>query len=381
MSLLRGIVIGCFILFSAGIACGQQSGVLIGLLLQKPQSEEAQSFDEIKEPEYQTIWVAPNTAGKLAVLATIPDVIVPMKDGFWHVGVKEVCEFSHEMVDQDGGNESIRQVVWREPIRTPGTVQVSKPCTEHDPSDYAPPYGRSEDEKNKISQCGYELREIEYVSPALLSVRKYEGQSEACEARGGRYTVDFSVIGYESDESLKVSQVLGDEARTAYLKALPKEGQGDGGESCGGEPSDQDTGWRIDRHGGRWAMFAHQDLGYFGCNVDAFVPFRLPSNVTGDNSPVPDWKQLKSAKDLRDAYLSPLKDLLIVMTGTELRFHEYAEGIPGKLLLTLPAHPIVMLQWSTGKHVQDWTQQLTGIVAHPLPEATVQVVQAGSPSN
>src|ERR1700720_3829229 len=55
-------------------------------------------------------------------------------------------------------------------------------------------------------------------------------QSESCEPRGGRYSVEFSVLGYESDEALTVSQVLGDEARAVYLKALPKQGQGEGGE-------------------------------------------------------------------------------------------------------------------------------------------------------
>lgn len=378
MRLMRGLVLACFVLFSAKLVWGQQSGVLIGFLAEKAQSEEAQSFDQVKEPKYQTVWVAPDVSGNLAVLATIPDVIVPMRDGFWHVGVKQVCEFSHDM---DGGNESIRQVVWRAPVWMRGTVQASQLCSEHDPSDYAPPYGRSEQDKNKISQCGYELMEIEYVSPALLSVRKDTGQSEDCEPRGGRYNVDFSVIGYESDESLNVAQVLGDEARTAYLRALPKEAQGDDGGSCG-EPTDQDSGWRIDRHGGHWAVFAHQDLGYFGCSVDAFVPFRLQSNVTGDNSPAPDWKRLKaSVRDFRDAFVSPTKDLLMVMTGTELRFHEYAEGMPGKLLLTLPANPIVMVQWSTGTHVRDWTRQLRAIGAHPLPEAQVRVTPAKAASN
>jgi len=57
-------------------------------------------------------------------------------------------------------------------------------------------------------------------------------------------------------------------------------------------------------------------------------------------------------KDSRDAYVPPAKDSPIVMTGTELRFREFAKGMPGKLQFTLPAHPIVMLQWSTGKHVQ-----------------------------
>jgi len=33
-------------------------------------------------------------------------------------------------------------------------------------------------------------------------------------------------------------------------------------------------------------------------------------------------------KDFRDAYVSPAKDLPIVMTGTELWFCEFVEGMP-----------------------------------------------------
>lgn len=369
---IRLVVFAC--LLAVPMARGQQSGVLIGMLAEPGKSQDAQTFEEIKPPVYQTVWVAPDESGKLAVLATIPDVIVPRKDGFWHVGVKQVCDFSPDIGGQGGGNEFMRQEVWSAPVGKPGTVLVGQVCTPHDPSDYAPPYGRSEEDMHKLSQCGYELREFEYVSPVLLSVRKYQGQSEECEARGGRYTVDFSVVNYESDQALKVGEVLGNEAREAYFKALPKQGQGDAGGDCG-EPNDRDDGWRIDRHGGRWTLFAHQDLGYFGCNVDAYVPFRLPSSVTGDNAPDPQWKQLKaSVKDFRDAYVSPAKDLLMVMTGTELRFCEYVNGLPGKVLLTLPARPILMLQWSTGKHVGDWTKQMKEIEAHPLADAQVQVV-------
>jgi hypothetical protein len=43
------------------------------------------------------------------------------------------------------------------------------------------------------------------------------------------------------------------------------------------------------------------------------------------------------------------------------------------LLLTLPAHPIVMMQWSTGTHVEDWTSQLDKIAKQRLPEAVIHV--------
>jgi len=359
-------------------AWGRQSGVLVGFLAEPGGTVSAQSFDDVKEPKYQTVWIAPDATGKLAVLATMPDLIVPRKDGFWHVGLKQVCEFTHNVSDVDGGSESILQALWRAPIAKPGIVSVRRPCAAHEPGDYAPPYPRSEQDKNKISQCGLGLMDIEYVSPVVLSIRKDSGQSGECEERGGRFTATLSVIGYDSDEKLTVSHLLGPEAQQAYVKALPKHAQNDEGRDCG-DPTTADDEWRIGRNAGRWSAFAHQDLGFFNCSVDALMRFRLPSSVTGDNSPQADWKVLQAkVKDLQDTYVSPAKDLLIVMTGTELRFHEYAEGEPGKLLLTLPAQPIVMVQWSTGTHVQGWTNQLQEISKHPLPEPEVRVVPAAN---
>lgn len=57
--------------------------------------------------------------------------------------------------------------------------------------------------------------------------------------------------------------------------------------------------------------------------------------------------------------------------------HEFVAGrgrAAGKVLLTMPVKPIVMVQWSTGTHVEDWSKQLSGIAAKPLPEVKVKVV-------
>ena len=368
-------MIAILALAGPGAARGQ-SGVLIGFLDSPAQSESAQTFEELKEPTYQTLWVAPDKAGKLAIVAAIPELIVPRKDGFWHVGVKQVCEFSKNPMDRDGGNESVTQTVWKARIADAGTVSAKETCKPHDPGDYAPPFGRSEADQNKISQCGFELTEIEYASPAILSIRNYSGQSEDCEPRGGRYAVDFSVVGYDSEEQLTVENLLGPEAHQAYIKALPEQGQGDAGDDCG-EPSQSDSGWRVGWLGGRWGFYAHQNLGYFGCMVDAPVKFRLPASITGDVAAQPDWKQLKARiPDMEYAFLSPAKDLLVVVTKAEVSFCEAAEGAPGKVLLSLPLKPIVMLQWSTGTHVEAWSKQLAALAAHPLPQPQVRLVAA-----
>jgi hypothetical protein len=298
----------------------------------------------------------------LKVLASLPELIVPRRDGFWHVGVKQVCEFEE-------GNENLRHLVWAAPVTKAGVVEQSQPCTAHKPEDYASPYNRSEQDKDKISQCGFELVNLLFVSPEVISMSTFTGQSESCEVRGGHYNVDFKVRNFDSDEGLSFGQLLGPKAHDAYFRALPKMGQGDAGEDCVESDKNRDTGWRIAHAAGRWRPYLHQDLGYFGCAVDARVSFPLGALLTGDGSAVLDFKALRSRIDgMTDAYLSPNGDLLIAALPSETRFYELHGGVPGKLLLKLPGSGIVMAQWATGAHVQDWTTQLQKLAQQHLPD-------------
>lgn len=115
----------------------------------------------------------------------------------------------------------------------------------------------------------------------------------------------------------------------------------------------------------------------FGCAVDAPVSFALPASLTGDAATNFDWKlqsKLWQSKvgDLTDVYISPTKDLAIVSSASEIRIFELRAGMPGPLLLTLPAGQIVMAQWATGRHVQDWTANIEQLAHQPLPATVVR---------
>jgi hypothetical protein len=56
-----------------------------------------------------------------------------------------------------------------------------------------------------------------------------------------------------------------------------------------------------------------------------------------------------------------------------LKFYELRGGVPGNLVLRLPTKPIVMVQWATGTHIQDWTAQIGKITQQHLPEPVVRV--------
>jgi hypothetical protein len=367
-TVIRGMLVVLAWTVCATMARGQQSGVLIGVV--EARAEEAQEFESIHAPKYRTLWVATDANGKLGLLATIEELVVPRRDGFWHVGVKQVCEFNE---DEDGGNERLSQRIWAAPVGKAGQVEVQQPCRRHKPADYAPPYGRAAGEK-KISQCGYLLTDIEFVSPELISEREYEGQSEDCEARGGRYSVFHHVQRYDSNEPVGFGQLLGPQAGAAYVKAMPEKAKDDNDQECGEPFSGKDMEWRVGRSAGRWAAYMSQNVGYFGCSVDALIRFRIPNALTGESFVLSDWTAFyKIEKDLQDGHISPAGDLAVIVTKTEMKFYEVREKAPGKLLLTLPGSAIVMVQWATGGHVEDWTGQMKKIASEKLPGVVLKV--------
>lgn len=351
-----------------------QSGVLLGMEASSTTQGggDTEDFASIHAAGYQTVWIAPDIDGQLKVLASIPELIVPRRDGFWHVGVVQVCEFTNG----EFPNERIGQVVWSAPVTVGAMVEQSPACTPHKPEDYAPPYMRSDADMHKISQCGFDLVNVQYVSPEIISASDYSSQSEACEPRGGRYSLTSNVRSFESDQSLSFGQLLGPAAGNAYFKAVPKRAKDDTDQDsdCGEPDTKHDVAWEVTHQRGRWHASVNQSLGNFGCSARGPINFPLPASLTGDRVPTFDWKALQSKiEGLKDVFISPTATLLIAVTDSELKFYEFSSGSPGKLLLRLPAKPIVMAQWATGSHVRDWTSQISKLAAQPLPEPVVKV--------
>ncbi len=349
-----------------GTISAQRSGVLLGVTdAITDQSGDYDDFSTIHPPSYRTLWIARDANGELKILATLPELIVPRRDGFWHVGISQRCAIDDS--NKDFPIESLTQDVWAAPVGKTSPIGESGPCPLHKPEDYAPLYGRSEEDKGKLAQCGFALASIHYLSPEIMGMSMEEGGSEACEAgRGGRITKKYSVRHFDY-QAIGFGQ-LGPAARDAYFKALPKQGTNSFGTACGDTSNDEDMGWRVEHKSGSWRPYAHQSLGFFECAADAPIHFQLPAAVTGDVMTPLDWKVIRSRiGDISDAFASPDGDMLIAITKSEMRFFEARKGVPGKLLLTLPAGEMVMVQWATGTHVQDWTTELGKLPKQPLP--------------
>ena len=331
----------------SGPALAQRHAVLLGVLDSVASTDDGVSdFDAVHAPQYRTVWIVADTAGTLTVRASVPELVVPRADGWWHVGVTQVCE-----IDRDGNVENKRQVVWALPATRAATVADSASCPA---------------QQDSIKPCGVMTVEVEYVSPQLISTSRFTGQTEDCEPRGGRYAIDYAVRTFESDSDLGFGELLGPRARAAYERAVPKKGQSDAGNDIGcGEPDPMtQTGWRI-AHALHWYPYVHQDLGYFGCAVDSLIDMRLPARYTGEsNAPaVVGWKHWQPRiPGIVDAFVAPRSDMLIAIMPHKLEFFALLhDGALGKPLLELPAERVVMAQWAEGAQIARWSTELAAL--------------------
>ncbi len=97
----------------------------------------------------------------------------------------------------------------------------------------------------------------------------------------------FKVRRFDTDQAIRLAELIGSSAKGTYAKELPKQGQSDDGLECGEADPADDQGWRIAHHKGRSHPYFHQTLGSFGCAVDAMLSMALPRSLTGDPSSAP----------------------------------------------------------------------------------------------
>jgi hypothetical protein len=71
-----------------------------------------------------------------------------VKAGFWHVGVKQTCNFSDS-------NQSLAQVVWVARVTKTAEGVQNQPCTPPRPEDDRGPNFGTETDPDKIFQCGF----------------------------------------------------------------------------------------------------------------------------------------------------------------------------------------------------------------------------------
>jgi hypothetical protein len=362
--LQTGILMFAVALAIVPLPARAQSGVLIGMATHPaPDGGERE-----KAPAFRTVWIA-HDAARARRLTTIPALVVPRRDGFWRLGLTNVCEGS-----EDAKNQSDRDIVWVVPIGATPVLTQRSPCgpVVKPPAPMAPWEMR---EKGFVTHCGYEHLAITFVSPDFVAVSRVAGQSEECEPRGYRSYASATVRRLDSlDTPIEYASVAGAWARPSVRRqAEPDPGCRDLDFSdLPGELSD----WLIERRAGRWRALTFFQPGLADCMYTNEIQQPLPLAATGHDTLVMPWTSIVAAvPQATDAFSSPAADMLVVVAQGELQVFEVRRRSLGRKLVTVPSGQVVMIQWALGRNVARWTTALSQIAANPLREP---VTQSGS---
>jgi hypothetical protein len=352
---------------------------------------------------YETLWIVRDRSGA-HIAATLPDIIVPRKTGFWHIGIQHTCQFSppSKSEEADHGNISTADLAYAVPVEKPATLELDYPLCDSATAkrvlddSYDPKISGSGVGSDAPGECGWWNFWFESVLPDLISVGSYTGQSESCEARGGHTTTQFWVQSPDSPIStyheptveVLFDQLFGPAGHRAWVKAVSTNGaEGDCAEDSAGVIPQ--TGWSLKHAWGEWYTSAFVQTSNF-CSVSGDPKLVVPRSLT-HSAPLPvPWSALqKQLPNLADAYVSPDGSVLLAFQSKRdadqhfvqilsVALYDFSGGKVGTKLLDLPLSDLVMVQWATGRFVQSWTDSLTALQSHGLPALIFKVRDSGN---
>ncbi len=217
------------------------------------------------------------------------------------------------------------------------------------------------------------VRVIEYLGNDYVAVEKETGQ--------GNQLQMLPVDKLSSTEEIKVSDLLGDEGRNAYLSARRRAAAALSDKmvtSIDGDESGENFG--LMRKNGHWFLVGrinYQSGGTFQ-QSDFDLKIIPPANLIFYDTLVLSWHHIKDrVPDAVDAFTSPNKDIALIKTKNKLIIYP----IGGEQLAETPlaeldlpeGTSVVMAEWGIGSYVESWEKSFLSYGAQALTGASVRI--------
>lgn len=283
-----------------------RSGLLLGL---RSKDSYNGGYD------YRTLWIS-SSYGKVMPIMERKNLFVPRKNGFWEIGVNKKY-----------GQYGERDVVWGAPIikSKPGSYK-NKPV---------------------IRYMGNVNSQIMFLGTDFISLDNKEPKVKyfsvlPLDNLNGKGLAFSKVVKGDSNDMVKQSAEI-------YLGKINK-------------PKDSvnfdnlSTNWAIQRRSGRWILRGRIRYGDF----DIIYPI---SNklLTSYDDLYPSFNLIKKkVPEAKDAYTSPNRDFIVILTKSELRVYNLNDrGEIGELKSTFElkdSEKSIMSQWAVGKYIDEWNK-------------------------
>jgi hypothetical protein len=289
---------------------------------------------------YRTLWMTSQN-GEVDLTAEGEDILIPRKSGFWKLGVRR-------LMDEQWQTDA----VWAIPA-------AEKP--------FLPILGYDEG-------CeGSEWTFLLFVGNDYVSFERESGGY--CEGAAHPWAVNWlEVLPIDDIQAeggcVPLSECVGEGANTQLLIAAEQyraELTEEEREMLEAEPTD--CSWGLIRRRGQWVLrgrLRYSCEAYRGHYADFDIALKPPASLVSHDELHPSWEKVKAKVPAAvDAFSSPGRNLLVVLTEHTLTVHPVAGDDIGESVHTLTLNEeeaAVMIQWAEGEHVHRWTEEVSRYV-------------------
>lgn len=356
-------VLSILIVFSIiNLIHAAESGLLLGLRM-GGHYDIAATFDKPKilessqeSSDYRTLWLnAPD--GKITLVAERTNLLVPREDGFWRVDIKH-----------SNYNNFKEDFIWINPAPDPDAIPnpilaEQEGINAFDVSLLIKEQGI---ETKAGEYCnGYAYRDILFIGINYMSVGYV--RSEMCNGWVGDMTTDsaLQMFSLEEFKPINISALVEAQEGTIFFRTA-KEYQEKNQDKASQEWGDFSGG--VVRQLGKWVV-----KGHFPIKKDNYTHFDVsitPSQLVEYGELQPSWETIKQQiPEAIDAFSSPTKDWLVVLTKTRLLGFTLNENRMSsqpvlQLYLKRPV-TAVMTHWAEGLEVMNWSDEIQNIGTNP----------------
>src|SRR5258708_15858109 len=306
------------------------------LLAHVAHHRDTDAIDDTSMVRYETLWIVHDASGA-HIVASLPDIVVPRKTGFWRVGVEHACKVNPPLGDdpKEQGIVGTEDYGYAVPVEQAPIVETQFAACDlltakrlFDGSyDQA---GSVEAEQTRdpkaLPGCGYRNLWFESVLPDFLSVAMFQGDSELCDPRVGNIFKEFWVQNPDdaipqmgpSGQQIPFDFLFGDPGHRAWVHAVS--GGRPKGDSCIADNPTEDisqTGWYLKHVKGAWRTSAFVQVGRV-CVAYGDPKVVVPRSLTHSAPLSLPWSDLeKQLPGIWDAYLSPDGSVLLAIQGKQ----------------------------------------------------------------
>jgi hypothetical protein len=403
---VRGIFASWMLVSAIGAPCalGQKPSRAVpvaassGLVLGYVSGQHHLEWSEIPSMvQYRTLFIVSDASG-VRIVATLPDLIVPRKTGFWRLGIEHTCQVAPDD-DRDHGNIETQDIAYAVPAERPPIVELKYPACDSDTAKRVAndSYIPCPSNPPSYNECGGLHLSFKSVLPDLISISAIE--LDLCLTRDGHNYAEkwvqnpddpmapffetWHVDSIPSDTKIRFDHIFGPSWHNAWVRAVSPL-QDAPGETCGDPSLMQQTGWNLEHGQGQWRTAAYVNVDG-SCEGIGRPEISVPRSLTqAVPLPIP-WSVLEEQlSGISDAYFSPAGSIVLAVQSaagpasneshvTSAALFDFSEGKIGRKLFDLPAGDVVMAEWVTGRSVKEWAESLSALQIRSLPAPVLKL--------